>query len=104
MFISDKVSLAKVEKVVNPPQKPAISKNLRLLSGTKLTNKPIQKQPRTLTINVTKGNVKGSSLPIYTEARKRIILPAAPPVPTNNICFINIFFKIKILSPDTTSN
>ena len=55
----------------------------------------MQKQPRTLTINVAKGKVKGSSFPIYTEAKKRNILPVAPPAPTNNICFINILSKLK---------
>lgn len=58
-----KFSIAKVEKVVYPPQNPVISSNLRCeLSEGKCESrspakKPIQKQPNIFTRKVAKGNV-----------------------------------------------
>ncbi len=95
---SVRVSPAKVEKVVKPPQKPVIRRNRRLLEGIKLENKPMQKHPSIFTVKVATGNAKGSALTINTDARNRRILPAAPPAPTKSICFINIYEKVYILS------
>lgn len=51
------VSFANVEKVVNPPQKPTASNSFKLLLvGMRPMNKPMQKHPSMLIINVAKGN------------------------------------------------
>jgi hypothetical protein len=56
-------SKLKVEKVVNPPQNPVISKSFNV-SFCKLffwmypKSKPISKQPKILAINVAQGNWK----------------------------------------------
>ncbi len=94
------VSLAKVEKVVKPPQKPVMRRKRRLLDGIMLAKSPIQKQPNMFTIKVATGNGKGSDRVTKTEVRNRKILPTAPPVPTNSICF-NIFQIYKIISIQT---
>ncbi len=87
LFISIIFSLANVENVVNPPQKPVISRNRRFSEGIRLANMPMQKHPIIFTIKVATGNGHGSVRTIHTEVKNRRILPAAPPAPTNNICF-----------------
>lgn len=57
----DRLSLAKVEKVVNPPQKPVVKSRQRLLEVEEnLENspysRPIRRQPAILTMNVDSGN------------------------------------------------
>ncbi len=88
LFTNVKVSLAKVENVVKPPQKPVISKNRRLFEGIRFAKRPIQKQPNILTKNVATGKGKGSIRATKTDVRNLKILPTAPPAPTNIICFI----------------
>jgi len=90
-------SLAKVEKVVNPPQKPVIIKKRKLLEGIRFANNPMQKQPSIFTKNVATGKGHGSDLVIKNEVRKRKILPTAPPAPTSKICF-NMFQIYMIIS------
>lgn len=97
LFISVKVSFAKVENVVKPPQKPVIINIRKLLEGIRLANSPIQKHPNILTVKVAIGKGNGSDLTINTDARKRKMLPTAPPTPTNSICFINIYLKFTAL-------
>ena len=88
MFANVKVSLAKVENVVKPPQNPVISSIRKLLEGTRFANKPIQKHPRMLIRNVANGKGNGSILTIKVDVRNLNILPTAPPSPTSNICLI----------------
>ena len=90
-------SLEKVEKVVNPPQKPVISKKRRFEEGIRLEKSPIQKQPSIFTVKVATGNGNGSDLTINTEVRNLKTLPTAPPAPTSRICFNNIRQRYKII-------
>lgn len=83
-----KVSLANVEKVVNPPQNPVISKKRILLDGIRLMNNPMQKQPNMLTAKVAQGKGNDSLLTTNIEVKNRKTLPIAPPAATNNICLI----------------
>lgn len=97
LFISVKVSLAKVENVVKPPQKPVIIRRRKLLDGIRFANRPIQKHPNILIEKVATGKIKGSNLIINTDARKRKTLPTAPPAPTKIICFNIVQIYIIIL-------
>ena len=82
-FIIPNDSLAKVLKVVKPPQKPVTSSNF--ISGdsrpllTKPTNSPISREPSTLTVKVPQGNEV-----LIEEIRYRNTDPTAPPSATNN--------------------
>ena len=82
-FIMLKDSLAKVLKVVKPPQNPVTSSSF--ISGdstpllTKPTNSPMSNEPRILTANVPQGNDV-----LMPESRYRNTDPAAPPSATNN--------------------
>lgn len=88
LFTNVRVSLAKVENVVNPPQNPVINRNRKLFDGIKLENKPMQKHPKILIMKVARGNAVKSALTTKTDVRKRNTLPTAPPAPTNKICLI----------------
>ena len=82
-FIIPNDSLAKVLKVVKPPQKPVTSSSF--ISGdstpllTKPTNSPMSNEPRMLTANVPQGNEA-----LRLESKYRNTDPAAPPSATNN--------------------
>ena len=88
-------SLAKVEKVVNPPQKPT-ARNIfhpevitELLSENPYIS-PIKKHPVIFTKKVPKGNAAGKLFCINREARNLDMLPRNPPVPTRNRVLIII--------------
>jgi len=87
-------SFAKVENVVNPPQKPTARNNFHSeLSNELLSEKPyinpMRKQPEMLTKKVPKGNAEGKLFCIKRDARNRDTLPKNPPVPiSNNVLII----------------
>ena len=99
-FIIPKDSLAKVLKVVKPPQKPVTSNSF--ISGdntpllTKPTKSPINKEPSTLTVKVPQGNEV-----LIFESRYRNTEPPAPPSATNKrfriipllICMLLLWVK-----------
>ena len=92
-FIMPKDSLAKVLKVVKPPQKPVTSSSFISGDNTPLltspTNKPISKEPRILTANVPQGNEA-----LMFESKYRNTEPTAPPNATNNR-FLIIFSDLR---------
>jgi len=82
-------SLAKVENVVNPPQKPAVRNifhpglNKELLSERPYIN-PMRKQPAIFTKKVPKGKADGKLFCINRDARNLDTLPMNPPAPTRS--------------------
>lgn len=48
----------------------------------------MQKHPSKLMVKVATGNGKFIKRVVKAEIKKRIMLPVAPPNPTNMICFI----------------
>lgn len=95
MFANDRFSFIKVEKVVNPPQKPVV-KSKRDWGEShdnvdgRLEIKPISKQPNKLTTNVAKGNEDAQIPPISFDTRKRQPPPRKLPKPTTKKS-LNIF-------------
>ena len=95
-FIMPKDSLAKVLKVVKPPQKPVTNNNF--ISGdktpllTRPTNKPISKEPMIFTTNVPHGNEV-----FIPDSRYRKTEPAAPPNATNKRFRIILLLICKLL-------
>lgn len=87
-----RLSLAKVEKVVKPPQTPVvISKHQLLTVSENLENRPynnpIKRQPRRLTERVPQGNPV--LIPFMAaEIRYRTAPPMKLPEPTRSIAFI----------------
>jgi len=85
--------LAKVEKVVNPPQKPT-ARNIfhhgvsRELLSEKPYIKPISRHPVMFTRKVPKGNVDGKLFCKKREARNLDMLPRKPPDPIIKSVFI----------------
>jgi hypothetical protein len=81
--------LAKVEKVVKPPQNPTV-RNIfhpgvrsELLSENPYIN-PISKQPVIFTTKVPKGNADGKLFCKKREVRNLDMLPRNPPEPISN--------------------
>ncbi len=92
---SARFSLAKVEKVVNPPQKPTV-RNIfhpgvkrEVLSEKPYIN-PMSRHPEILTKKVPKGKAEGKLFCMKRDARNLEILPRNPPVPINNNVLIII--------------
>ncbi len=77
-----------MENVVKPPQKPIISRIRKLVEGIIFVNSPMQKHPIRLMRNVPKGKANSAYFATNTDTKYLIILPAAPPSPTNKIGFI----------------
>ena len=77
------MSAEKVEKVVNPPQKPVMSSHPAVDDVSVYIRTPISSDPAALTVNVPAGNPNSVCPPsIHAEITYRTILPAAPPSPT----------------------
>ena len=88
-----RLSFAKVEKVVNPPQKPAEKKRhqgdneaLNLVNNPKTT--PRNVQPSKFTASVPHGNAVPHAAPVSVETKYRNAPPKKLPSPTSNINFI----------------
>jgi len=100
--MSIKFSLVKLEKVVNPPQKPTMSskrkspliKSLLVLIPAK---NPMIKLPTILTVNVPIGIASTCHDRFNFETKKRKTLPANPPKPTSKISFIRLFSPQRLL-------
>lgn len=74
---------------MKPPQKPTMRRKRRLLLPQKSPAKsPMQKHPSKLMVKVATGNGIFTKRVVKAEIKKRIMLPVAPPNPTNMICFI----------------
>jgi hypothetical protein len=88
-------SLAKVENVVNPPQKPTVRNifhpelNKELLSDKPYIS-PIRKHPVIFTKKVPKGKAEGKLFCIIRDVRNLDTLPRNPPVPINSNVLIII--------------
>lgn len=94
-FIIAAFSFIKVEKVVNPPQKPVVSSR-RVLGVSQLfidseEIKPMMKQPKTLTVKVPNGKVELHETAKRRDTRKRNPPPKKLPKPTSKKS-LNIFF------------
>ena len=96
------LSFAKVEKVVNPPHRPVVSKrHHELLADPCLSNKanmvPKAKQPIKLTSNVPQGNPDVMIFLISADMEYLNAPPKKLPIPTINIDFniLSIDFRSK---------
>ena len=97
-------SFEKVEKVVNPPQKPTERSNIRFSEkfGLRLDHphiKPINRHPAMFTKKVAQGKVP-SDVFIISDTRYLTIPPIKLPAPTNNrffsIVLLILFAKVRL--------
>ena len=95
VFISDIVSNANEENVVNPPNSPVKRKTLALAEilqySAMLQQKPIRKEPITLTESIPKGKECSIERCTHVETPKRNRVPIAPPVISSKTFIITIY-------------
>src|SRR5581483_827109 len=87
------VSKAKLEYVVNAPQKPMATKrrqrgSVRTRSVVRTIKKPMRKLPVRLMNTVASGNVAVTYLTVQLLIRKRLTAPSIPPIATQAISLI----------------
>lgn len=89
VFANWAFSFMKVEKVVNPPQKPTVRNSL--MEGDSQSSfsdsarkKPMSRQPPILQINVPSGKFQEKKEEETLLMKKRITLPNPPPKATSN--------------------
>lgn len=98
VLISDIVSNVNEENVVNPPNSPvkrnALAPAERLHVSAMLQQKPIRKEPITLTESIPKGKECSIERCIHVETPKRNTVPIAPPVISSKTFIIPFPFLV----------